>query len=221
MKMSRRNEVWDVPKHTDYLLAAWDKPGFNRGRHRAVLEAVANNVTTDSVLDAGCGMGHFYPVLKEKYPDIKYLGFDVSVEMLKKANEFFLDEEIKDRERGGSGEFFVEGDIYNMKQFGKFSTVVCIDILIHLPEIEVPIKELWEHTEYELIIATHVSGEDTLREYGSSSKLELPPDKKLIYRTDILEKYMDIFNNLKGEKTIESKIYDRRTTVFILRRKDK
>ena len=201
--MSRENEVWDVPGHTDLLLGVWDKPGFDRGRHRAILDLTASYVTTDKVLDAGCGMGHFYPVLKLHHPEIEYIGFDNSIEMLKKAHEFFPEKEA----------FFVYGDIYDMSPFPIYPSVVCIDILIHLPDIEAAIKEMWKHVEKELILVTRV--DKTYKNVTPySGVFPLPAGKNLIVRGDVKEVYMKIFNSLSGDIKIEEEVYDERSTLF-------
>jgi SAM-dependent methyltransferase len=207
--MDKEHEIWDLPGHVDFLINnVWGKPGTNRGRHREVLRLTANYVTTDEVLDAGCGMGHFYPVLMESRPNVKYWGFDNSNEMIKKAKEFFP-------HMDGN---FGNGDLYNMDKFGVYQTVVCIDILIHLPDIVTPIKEMWKHTGKELIIVTRV-GEPFVGKYGNTGAFNFPPDKKLISRSDSREDLLKIFNELDGVGTIDEKIYDDRSTIFRMSRK--
>ena len=207
--MSRENEVWDVPGHADFLLKeVWDKPGFDRGRHAAVLQLTASYVTTDYVLDAGCGMGHFIPFLFKARPSVQYNGFDNSIEMLNKAREFFP--ELTDK--------LVMGDIYKMDDQPYSPTVVCIDILIHLPEIKSAIEEMWKHANKELIIVTRVASSSFLNKSQYSGQIVLPEGKLLINRADTRDDYLKIFNELPGNKTIDEKVYDDRSTLFRLTR---
>jgi SAM-dependent methyltransferase len=207
--MDRENEIWDVPGHADFLLNdKWNIPGTERGRHADILSKTASLVTTDHVLDAGCGMGHFIPFLLKVRPDVSYWGFDNSKEMLLKAKEFFP----------SLNERFSYGDIYDMSNFAVFPTVVCIDILIHLPEIETPIKELWRHTTRELIIVTRIGSSSWIGRYGNTGKFVFPEGKKLISRGDTRDDYMRIFEELHGTKSIDEHIYDERSTIFRLTR---
>lgn len=42
-----------------------------------------------SVLDLGCGCGHFYPVIKARFPDVNYLGIDIVSGMVAEATHAY------------------------------------------------------------------------------------------------------------------------------------
>lgn len=59
----------DWPKHEDTLI-----------RHQIMLELIKDKNTNNSLLDFGCGLGHFYEfILKKKYTEnLKYFGLDIN-----------------------------------------------------------------------------------------------------------------------------------------------
>jgi len=99
----------------------------------------SNLVEGKSVLDVGCGMGHLYPWIKDNI-DV-YVGVDTSEVMLEKARQFNV------------GVKFQYGDVYDLSEFGTFDTVISISLLIHLPNIEKAIGEMWKHVDRALIFS--------------------------------------------------------------------
>jgi len=205
--MSRKNEIWDVEGHADQLLYLWGDPRENqRGRHWALMVAVARLVRGNSVLDVACGMGHFLPVLNREKPNVSYMGFDNSVEMLKKAQVTQPEDADK----------FRLDDVYVPKKEWKMNTVISIDLLIHVPDIETPIKNMWNMAERELILVMRVDEEGFYNEKGYSGETVLPEDKKLILRGEKREDLFHIFGKLEDLASIEVFWYDFRSTIFRL-----
>jgi len=99
-------------------------------------------ISGKSVLDVGCGAGHLLPWIKDKINF--YVGVDSSEEMLRKAREFFP--EVK----------FVKGDVYDLNRFALFDSVVAVSLLIHLPDVEKAIREMWKHTRKELVFSVQL-----------------------------------------------------------------
>jgi len=203
----RINEIWDVPGYATVLDTAWIKLGVESDTHYECLNMCAD-LTSGSVLDAGCGMGHFFYILKKRGYSEPYTGFDNSVEMLKKARGYFPDDSSK----------FITGDIYNMEGLPYADTVTCFAVLIHLPEIETPVHELWRHTVKRLIITTRVSDPEPsflhLRAY--SAGVDMPPGKMLHIRGDSRADLMKLFNGLGG--SVNERVYDSRTSIFTIDR---
>ena len=140
MSEERAWEVWDEDRAGQYI-QRYGTPQDPEPKHDRRMKLVASLLEGQTVLDVGCGVGHLYPRIKEAH---SYLGIDNSDWMLQLAME--LQPECN----------FQKGDAYDLSPFGSFDTVVCQSLLIHLPDISKPIKEMWEHTNKALIFSTPV-----------------------------------------------------------------
>lgn len=130
-------EVWDRDRAEEYLKVY----GLPAGPTRAMAKRMrvgANLIEGKSVLDVGCGCGHMYPWIMHRIDD--YLGVDVSDEMLGRARAF-------------CGAEFKQGDVYDLSPFGTYDTVIAISLLIHLPDPEKAIQEMWKHAGRCLVAA--------------------------------------------------------------------
>lgn len=47
------------------------------------------NLDNSFIVDVGCGFGDLYPYLRKRFKHIRYLGIDLSVELVKKAKELY------------------------------------------------------------------------------------------------------------------------------------
>ena len=116
--MNHEYFVWDKDRVKNYI-RHFGTPQNPEKKHEARMEVASYLVEGDSVLDVGCGVGHFYPWVK----GMDYLGIDLSEDMLRKAREF-----------NPNGKFEY-GDVYDLSKFRVFDSVVCLSLLIHLPDI--------------------------------------------------------------------------------------
>ena len=137
-------EVWDTQRTQEYL-EKYGKPPKAHGGHQHRMRIASRLLEGSTVLDVGCGVGHLYPFVKSHITD--YLGIDTSEDMLTVARKYFP--EIK----------FEYGDVYDLSSFGTYDTVYCLSLLIHLPEIDDPIKEMWKHVNQALVF--NIPIEDT------------------------------------------------------------
>ena len=111
-------------------------------------KAVAKKITKlilsgEQILDIGCGGGHYLVSLdKELDIEFKYTGVDSTEYYIQRATEAFLSSESIVNPNRISTNFLV-GDIFNLPIQDNFAEVVmCNNVLLHLPSIEKPIKEL-------------------------------------------------------------------------------
>jgi len=92
----------------------------------------------ESLLDFGCGEGHFSQHIK---PTIKYTGIDYSKVAIKKAKKNFPDKE------------FLDGDIRNLEiPDNSYDTVFLYECYENLPDWKQALKELWRIARKRIII---------------------------------------------------------------------
>lgn len=148
MSEERAWEVWDEDRSNQYI-RRYGTPQNPEPKHGRRMKLVASLLEGRTVLDVGCGIGHLYPHIKDTH---SYLGIDNSDWMLQLARE--LQPECN----------FQKGDMYDLSPFGSFDSVVCQSLLIHLPEISRPIREMWGHTSKVLIFSIPISESSAVHE---------------------------------------------------------
>lgn len=134
--------VWN--EHVASLL----EKRFESKPHQCVYEKVAELVKGKSVLDVGCGLGHFSQSLPS---DIIYMGIDQSAPMIKRAMQKF------------PGVHLLVGNIYNIV-LPKFDTIVAIDVLHHQPDLEPAFSQLLGYAKHRLIVTLWILGRDKVKE---------------------------------------------------------
>ncbi|HMH50532.1 MAG TPA: methyltransferase domain-containing protein [Candidatus Acidoferrum sp.] len=102
------------------------------------------------VLDVGCAAGHYYHGLRRIDPDIRYHGVD--------ATETYIDFARNHFHRQSHATFEV-GDIYALPErfAAKFDIVFCCNVLLHLPSLAAPLRNLLMSAKKFCIIRTLVS----------------------------------------------------------------
>ncbi len=125
------------------------------------------------ILDVGCATGHFYRSLKNTLKkNFYYTGcdpYDIFLRLAKKAW-------IKDKNVN-----FVKGNIYELPFKSKtYNIVYSSNVLLHLPEIVKPIKELLRVSKDYLILRTVV--------YDVSYKIQLVHNNKWFKPTNVKPK---------------------------------
>lgn len=98
----------------------------------------------DIILDVGCGAGHYLTsLLKEVDVPFRYEGIDQTEYYIIKAREAFPEHP------------FTVGDINNLRVPDQYAEIVmCHNVLLHLPSIELPIKELLRVSKKYILIRT-------------------------------------------------------------------
>lgn len=142
--MNEKWRVWDQDKDYGNLFfkrAIGELPEMESSK--AIAKIIKQYVDeNDQLLDVGCGSGHYLRSI-DKVLDIpfKYHGIDPTEYYIKKGTEAFA-QDINKNNRRISTKFTV-GDIYNLPiEDNSADIVMCNNVLLHLPSIETPIKEL-------------------------------------------------------------------------------
>lgn len=193
-------EIWDK-EEVNNIERAWGSPEGGKGRHQALIERVVGLIKGKSVLDVGCGLGHIYGALKHaKKVDIEtYFGIDSSPAMVEKASSHF-----------GGGLFSV-GDAYDLSALSCADTVVCLDVVKHLPETWPVLEQLWSKAEKCVILVTNVGEKQQTRKTPAGG------GKYLIYRVETVENLMTLFNRLSDVGKIEQFVFDGKKNTVIFR----
>lgn len=109
----------------------------------------------DTVLDVGCGAGHYLRSLRNNFDfSFPYMGID--------ATQSYVDLAVKAYKNDPAASFR-QGDIEALPvKDQSFSVVLCMNVLLHLPRILPAMRELWRVTGRTLLIRTLV-GEKSFR----------------------------------------------------------
>lgn len=145
--MSDEWKVWDNDVgYGDvlYKRAVGELPEMESSKKiaRVLKKYVTNN---QSVLDVGCGAGHYLRSLRREIGDgFQYLGADATAAFLNQARKAF--------EHDKKSEFMLS-DIYDLKlPDSSYDVVMCNNVLLHLPSIKVPLSELIRVAKSNLVV---------------------------------------------------------------------
>lgn len=141
-------DAWDKLRVENHILT-YGPPTDPLPRYDARMKLIAQRVRCPSVLDVACGVGHLYPLLQ---PRVRvYKGVDSSVEMIKRAREYFPHAE------------FDIGDAYNLVDEDFYGTVIAASLLIHIDrgDTEKILNELWAHAGRQLLFTMPIDKDIT------------------------------------------------------------
>jgi SAM-dependent methyltransferase len=104
----------------------------------------------DRLLDVGCGVGHYYRSLKAHVPlSLHYTGLDATAYYIDRARQAFASE---------TNVRFVVGDAFAIDFPDRsFDLVMCNNVLLHLPSIGQPLRELCRVAQRSVLIRTLVA----------------------------------------------------------------
>ncbi len=132
---------------------------------KALAKIISKKIKSNqSILDVGCGCGHYYRSFKREFGNKKftYSGIDPYSIFLNKAKSAWKKDENTQ---------FKIGDIHKIPfKKNNFDFVVCNNVLLHLRSIEKPIKELLRVSNKHVVLRTVV--------YDVSYKVQLVYNKK-------------------------------------------
>jgi len=194
-KTNRKWEMWD-DKNVERLAGSWSNPAslpsgsfVEDGSHWSLIQRIYALTEGESVLDVGCGMGHLFALVKDKFD---YLGIDTSQPMLKKAQDFFPENEDK----------FKLGDAYDLSALPEFDTVVAVGLILHLPDSERVIKQLWNQARICIVFSAWI-GETPLKRKVPMSFKNRILRKHFIQRRETVQRLRGIFNRLPDLDRVE------------------
>lgn len=109
----------------------------------------------ERILDVGCAVGHYYVSLKKQIAfDFDYVGVDFTEPYIQEAQRVFQDTPLTD---------FQVGDIFDLPfDDQSFDMVYSCNVLLHLPSIAIPLKELCRVARRKVIIRSLI-GERSFR----------------------------------------------------------
>ena len=123
--------LWNKPGVAESIDKYWVESVDEVNYRKLLAKHVIQEIDRGKILEVGCGSGLVYKALKEETELLKYVGIDISHSMLKLAKDRFPDVR------------FELGNINKIKvKDNSFNVVICFEVLGHLKDIVVPIKEL-------------------------------------------------------------------------------
>jgi ubiquinone/menaquinone biosynthesis C-methylase UbiE len=117
---------------------------------KACAAMIKEHVTEhDKILDIGCGTGHTYRSLKKQIKkNFSYTGVDYFEDMLEKARQAWSNEDNTK---------FLMGSIFDLPVNNEeHDIVLCSNLLMHLPSIVQPLRQLIRATKKKLIMRTTI-----------------------------------------------------------------
>ena len=139
------------------------------------------------ILDVGCGPGHYYRSFRQIDESIVYIGLDATKLYIDYAKNIFK----------GSNAKFIVSDIFNIPdEIGKFEIVVCCNVILHLPDFRIPIKNLLKVSKKYCFIRTLISDNTYLHKFVLGNDFdEMGNPKKFIYQNtysfELIKSYID------------------------------
>jgi len=178
------NRYWDVwdKDRPEYYIKTYGEPNNPKKEHLRRMKMALELITGESVLDVGCGIGHMYHLLPK---NIKYMGIDTSEPMLEFARKY-------------ADADFRYGDVFNLSAFDNYETVLSQSLLIHLPEVEKPIQQMWSKTSKELIFTIPISGRDQVNVWRRYK------DKQVLSNTKTMDTVTRIIKHLPDYKSYKT-----------------
>jgi ubiquinone/menaquinone biosynthesis C-methylase UbiE len=147
--MNSEWRVWDESKSYGELLykrATGELPEMESSKRIAkeVKKIAAPGMT---ILDVGCGAGHYLRSLRRELGDsFSYVGTDATAHYIELARKAFAND---------AKATFRKSDVFALDfEDSSFDVVICNNLLLHLPSIDRPLKELTRVARRNLIVRT-------------------------------------------------------------------
>jgi len=152
------------------------------------------------IIDVGCGPGHYYRGLRRIDESIRYTGLDATKPYIEFAKDVF----------SGTSAKFIVGDIFNIPdEIGEFEIVVCCNVILHLPDFRIPMRNLLKVCKKHCFIRTLISNNTYLHKFVYGNEFdEMNNPKKFVYQNtysfELVKSYIYSLGNY-SIKLIEDK----------------
>ncbi|MCL9805098.1 class I SAM-dependent methyltransferase [Flavobacterium amniphilum] len=156
----------------------------------------------DSILDVGCGTGHFILSLEKKLnSQFKYLGIDITQQHIDDANEIFS---------ANQNYKFEVGDIRDLKLDDKtFEVSICSNTIPHIPNIKKAINELIRVSKGDVFIRMLIGDEVLITKKALSDKFnELGEPEDFMYVNIYTKDFVKECIGDVGEMFVYDDVYD-------------
>lgn len=213
--MKENWQVWDEDKKYgelfyDRALGKLSEMESSKAAAKHIAKLVKDNYR---ILDVGCGAGHYLVSLDRTLKvHFSYHGIDATEYYIKLARKAFLKGSNENPLRLSCK--FDVGDVFDLGLTDNYADLVmCNNVLLHLPSIDRPIKELWRVTKKFLVLRTLV-GKSSFR-----IKQVNPPEEYTkqgepvnfhffnIYSQEYMLKLINKLGRVKNYRFIEDKDY--------------
>ena len=159
---SFKQEVWRVWNKDDkvemrtYKRVTGELPEMESTKQ--LVELVGQVYTPGmTILDVGCAAGHYYKGLVRLDPALVYTGVDATMKYIEFARKHF---------KNNTNTRFEYGDIFNLMDLTLKSDIVfCCNVLLHLPDFRIPVRNLLKVTKKHLFIRTLISDKTYLNKF--------------------------------------------------------
>jgi SAM-dependent methyltransferase len=154
--------IWnkdDSVEERTYSRASGELPEMESAKQlRQIIGDINQN---ESILDVGCAAGHYLRSIRQLNATCYYTGVDATVK--------YIDSAIKLHQADTNAKF-INGDIYSLKL--NADIVFCCNVLLHLPDLKVPLENLLNSFNKKLIVRTLLSKKTHLSQYLYSDKFD-------------------------------------------------
>ncbi|MFC2051120.1 class I SAM-dependent methyltransferase [Chloroflexota bacterium] len=116
------------------------------------------------ILDMGCNVGHYLLALRGLDTNINYVGADAYPIYIEKAKAIFGENERT--------AFFVKDIMEPIFPDRPFDIVFCCNLIIHLPDFRLPVRNLLESTKGVCFIRTPLGEKTTLVKYVEKQEFD-------------------------------------------------
>ena len=147
--------IWNknhLIEERSYKRATGELPEMESARQlRKIIGAIKD---FETVLDVGCAVGHYLRSIRLLNPVCHYVGIDATREYIDSAGKLHANDQ---------NARFYHGDIFDLNH--KADIVFCCNLLLHLPELRAPLKNLLKSFKDRLIVRTLMSQRTHLSQY--------------------------------------------------------
>ena len=141
----RLKETWR--RFTPAQVRDFLRVGHEGREHPSRLKAIELLEGMTSVLDVGCGTGVMFELIRERRPDLDYVGIDVTAQFVAAARERFPADAAR----------FREGSLYELDRLpGEFDAVLSRHVLEHLPDYAPAVQRMYARARRKLIVVFYL-----------------------------------------------------------------